>query len=59
MFVVFFFLSPLWNKMEDGWEGKKLESGKAANGDSCWHLLAENLGKCHLIDYFLTVPSGG
>lgn len=45
--------------MEDGWEGKKLDGGKAANSDSCWHLLAKDLGKRHLIEYFLTVPSGG
>lgn len=45
--------------MEDGWEGKKLEGGKAANGDSCWRLLAKDLGNRHLIEYFLTVPSGG
>lgn len=31
--------------MEDGWEGKKLEGGKAANGDSCWRLLAKDLGQ--------------
>lgn len=43
-----FFLSPLWNKMEDGWAGKKLEGGKAANGDSCWRLLAKH----HLIETF-------
>lgn len=38
--------------MEDGWRGKKLEGGKAANGDSCWCLLAKDLGKHHLIETF-------
>ena len=42
--------------MEDGWGGggvgKKLEDGKAANGDSCWRLLAKDLGKHHLIETF-------